>query len=381
MDSQNINIVKSTANQSKLISEIVNATKQLSEDENSQILQAQLFQIVGHCLDHQLDETLMKAIEKAQVLKLDAVLKEIILNAAETDVVCMNSGKTGEAMLFAIPLVLIKNIENDLPDRIDHPQRACQLFRKFGLISHDHEIVLHDELLTVEDINFPPSEMRKINRTLSQQALHGCQMFQTAKNSVKTDNELSEGRIVLRFLIGVAISDMREIAFLPDDSKLNAYQKGLEQWTPEFIQEINVQTGHVVWDIDPPRILSSSVLPGIRLLHYVGFFYELSCETVSQQSKIAIISQHGDHSQCQEIRIGFYDASHEQLTGYIWPIQCSEDQAIILEAVDVMLIRFNIEKMTIEQILPRTQGESESQPFFPSPKEILKLNEQKVTLH
>ncbi|QSB00447.1 hypothetical protein JWZ98_17455 [Methylomonas sp. EFPC1] len=67
--------------------------------------------------------------------------------------------------------VIITDLDKALPNRIADPERIQQLFQTFGLINDEHAIAIHDELFAAEEINWLPSQIRHINRQLTQQAL------------------------------------------------------------------------------------------------------------------------------------------------------------------------------------------------------------------
>ncbi|WP_240348062.1 conjugal transfer protein TraN [Methylomonas sp. EFPC1] len=89
------------------------------------------------------------------------------------------------------------------------------------------------------------------------------------------------------------------------DQTLN--QARLEQWAETFKEDMNSQTGHVIWDIVMPSALSMAVSPGIYLLHAVGFFFTASSETQDHQISKALISTHGVDGIPSEIRVAFFD--------------------------------------------------------------------------
>lgn len=150
----------------------------------------------------------------------------------------------------------------------------------------------------------------------------------------------------MRFLVGVVVWDdpTRQLFCSDMDQALN--QARLEQWSEAFKEDMNGQTGHVIWDIATPSALSMAVSPGIYLLHAVGFFYTASSETQDHQTSKALISTHGVDGVPSEIRVAFFDSSEELSTVFVWPLLADHEAESVFEDIIELLNKVSVHRFS-----------------------------------
>ncbi len=93
----------------------------------------------------------------------------------------------------------------------------------------------------------------------------------------------SRGDIILRFLIGVVISDQASTHIFCEQSKSDAFAGFAEEWSEAFKDETNEQTGHNVWEVEKPNPLSIAASHGVRLLNEIDIFYKVNMKPIYHQ--------------------------------------------------------------------------------------------------
>lgn len=342
---QSYTVIDATSQQ--LVQALMTTSYQLAINPESSVSQSHLQEMIENCVEQGQDDILMSAMQRSTDIDGRLLLTERIISAAE-----LTHVGSAAAIVFAIPMAIITDLDKALPNRIADPERIQQLFQTFGLINDEHAIAIHDELFAAEEINWLPSQIRHINRQLTQRAL-SCISSSESDHSFRTHLTPSpEGRIVLRFLVGVVVWDdpTRQLFCSDVDQALN--QARLEQWAETFKEDMNSQTGHVIWDIVMPSALSMAVSPGIYLLHAVGFFYTASSETQDHQISKALISTHGVDGIPSEIRVAFFDSAEELSTVFVWPLLADHDAKSVFEDINELLNKVNVPRVVFAALLP-----------------------------
>lgn len=347
---QSHSVIDATSQQ--LVQALMTTSHQLALNPESSASKSHLQEMIENCVEQGQDDILMSAMQRSTDIDGHLLLTERIISAAELTHVGSASAPNAAAIVFAIPMVIITDLDKALPNRIADPERIQQLFQTFGLINDEHAIAIHDELFAAEEINWLPSQIRHINRQLTQQALSGISSAES-NHSFRTHlTPSSEGRIVLRFLVGVVVWDdpTRQLFCSDMDQALN--QARLEQWSEAFKEDMNGQTGHVIWDIATPSALSMAVSPGIYLLHAVGFFYTASSETQDHQTSKALISTHGVDGVPSEIRVAFFDSAEELSTVFVWPLLADHEAESVFEDIIELLNKVSVPRVVFAALLP-----------------------------
>ena len=355
-------VIDATSHQ--LIQALMTTSNHLALNPESSESKSYLQEMIDNCVEQGQDDILMTAMQRSTGIEGRSVLTERIITAAESTHVGSPTAPNAEAIVFAIPMVIITYLDKALPNRIDDPERIKQLFQTYNLINHEQAIAIHDELFTAEEINWLPSQIRHINRRLTEQAQCGIPSSESNRSFRTNHTPRPEGRIVLRFLVGVVIWDdpSRQLFCSDLDQALN--QARLEQWAEALKLDMNSQTGHVIWDIATPSALSISVSPGIYLLHAVGFFYTASSEAEDHQSTKVLISKHGVDDVPSEIRVAFFDSAEELSTVYVWPLMAADEVTSAYADINELLNKINIPRVVFAALLPTIEFKSNFDRYF-----------------
>jgi hypothetical protein len=347
---QSHSVIDATSQQ--LVQALMTTSHQLALNPELSASKSHLQEIIENCVEQGQDDILMSAMQRSTDIDGRLLLTERIISAAELTHVGSATAPNAAAIVFAIPMVIITDLDKAMPNRIADPQRIQQLFQNYGLINDEHAIAIHDELFAAEEINWLPSQIRHINRQLTQQAQSGISCSESNYSFRTHLTPSPEGRIVLRFLVGVVVWDdpTRQLFCSDVDQALN--QARLEQWAETFKEDMNSQTGHVIWDIVMPSALSMAVSPGIYLLHAVGFFYTASSETQDHQISKALISTHGVDGIPSEIRVALFDNAEALSTVYVWPLLSDHDTKSVFEDINELLNKVNVPRVVFAAILP-----------------------------
>jgi hypothetical protein len=358
--------INDTASSNPFVELITLTAKKVALNPTSSELDSLFRALIESCIAKGQDDILVSALRQSDGLHVFSILNERIVSLAERIRVRLPSMPNAEAVVFAIPMVIETYLGKALPKRIEDPERIRQLLQSHGLINDGQAIAIHDELFTAEEINWLPSQIRHINRRLTEQAHRGIPTSESRRSFVMNPSENPEGQIILRFLVGVVISDQSSISIFCEQPKSDAFAGFLEQWSEAFKDEMDEQTGHNVWEIEKPNPLSIAALRGIHLLNELDIFYKVNMKAEDHPVSKVLLSKHGVDGVPTEIRAAFFDRAKELSTVYVWPLLTTDDAKSVFEDINELLTNLNVPHVVDNNLLPAIEFTGHFDHYFES---------------
>lgn len=349
MSTRSINI---TATSDPFVEFITLTAKTVALNPTSSELDSLFRALIESCITKGLDDVLVTALRQSDGLNVFSILNERIVSLAERIQVRLPSMGNAEAIVFAIPMVIETHLGKPLPKRIEDPERIRQLIQSHGLINDRQAIAVHDELFTLEDINWLPSQIRQINQRLIEQAEGGIPTSETTRSFVINPSESPEGNIILRFLVGVVISDQASTPIFCEQPKSDAFSGFAEEWAEAFKDEIGEQIGHTVWEVEKPNPLSIATSRGIHLFNELDIFDKITMKAQEHPVSKVLLSKHGVEDVTTEIRAAFFDRDKALSTVYVWPLLTTDDAKSVFEDINELLTNLNVPHVIDNNLLP-----------------------------
>ncbi|OQW66598.1 MULTISPECIES: hypothetical protein [unclassified Methylomonas] len=344
--------INDTATSDPLVKYITLTAKKVALYPTSPELDSLFRAFIESCIANSQDDILVSALRQSEGLHVFSLLNERIVSLAERIRVRLPSMPNAESIVFAIPMVIESHPEKALPKRIEDPERIRQLLQSHGLINDRQALAIHDELFTLEDINWLPSQIRQINQQLIEQAEGEIPTSESRRSFVMKPSENPEGDLILRFLVGVVISDQALTPLFCEQPKSDDFGEFAEEWSEAFKEEMDEQTGHNVWEIEKPNPLSIAASRGIHLLNELDIFYKLNMKAQEYPVSKVVLSKHGVDDIPTEIRAAFFDREKELSTVYVWPLLTTDDAKSVFEDINGLLTNLNIPHVIDNNLLP-----------------------------
>ncbi|BBL57554.1 hypothetical protein [Methylomonas koyamae] len=349
MSTRSINV---TATSDPFVEFITLTAKTVALNPTSSELDSLLRAFIESCIAKGQDDILVSALRQSEGLHVFSILNERIFSLAERIRVRLPSMPNAEAIVFAIPMVIETHLGKPLLKRIEDPERIRQLLQSHGLINDRQALAIHDELFTLEDINWLPSQIRQINQQLIEQAEGEISTSESRRSFVMKPSESPEGDLILRFLVGVVISDQALTPLFCEQPKSDAFGGFAEEWSVAFEDEMEEQTGHTVWAVEKPNPLSIAASRGIHLLNGLDIFYKVIIKDQDYPVSKVLLSKHGVDGIPTEIRAAFFDDDKALSTVYVWPLLTTDEAKTEFEDINELLIDLNIPHMIDNNLLP-----------------------------
>ncbi|CAD6871663.1 hypothetical protein [Methylomonas fluvii] len=344
--------INDTATSDPLVEFITLTAKTVALNPTSPELDSLLRAFIESCIANGQDDILVSALRQSEGLHVFSILNERIVSLAERIRVRLPSMPNAEAIVFAIPMVIEPHHGKALPKRIEDPERIRLLLQSHRLINDRQALAIHDELFTLEDINWLPSQIRQINQQLIEQAEGEISISESRRSFVMKPSESPEGDLILRFLVGVVISDQALTPLFCEQPKSDAFGGFAEEWSVAFEDEMDEQTGHPVWAVEKPNPLSIAASRGIHLLNGLDIFYKVIMKDQDYPVSKVLLSKHGVDGIPTEIRAAFFDDDKALSTVYVWPLLTTDDAKTEFEDINELLIDLNIPHMIDNNLLP-----------------------------
>lgn len=367
--------INGTATSNHFVELIISTANELALNPTSSELDSLLRALIESCIAKGQDDILVTAQQQSEGLQVFSVLNERIVRLAERTQVSLPSMPNAEAIVFAIPMVIETYLGKALPKRIEDPERIRQLLQSHGLINDGQAIAIHDELFTLEDINWLPSQIRQINHQLAEQAQRGIPTSEPRLSFVINPSESPESHIILRFLVGVVITDQASTPIFCEQAKSDFFAGFLEEWSEAFKDEMDEQTGHNVWEIAKPNPLSIAASRGIHLLNDIDIFYKVNMKAKDHPVSKALLSKHGVDGVPTEIRAAFFDSAKELSTVYVWPLLTTDDAKSVFETINELLTNLNVPHVVDANLLPTIEFTGNFDHYFESMSKQLEPEE------
>lgn len=344
--------INDTATSDPFVEFITLTAKKVALNPTSSELDSLLRALIESCIAKGQDDTLVTALRQSDDLHVFSILNERVFSLAERIRVRLPSMPNAESIVFAIPMVIEPHLGKALPKRIEDPERIRQLLQSHGLINDRQALAIHDELFTLEDINWLPSQIRQLNQQMIEQAEGEISTSESRRSFVMNPSESPEADLILRFLVGVVISDQALTPLFCEQPKSDAFGGFAEEWSVAFEDEMDEQTGHTVWAVEKPNPLSIAASRGIHLLNGLDIFYKVIMKDQDYPVSKVLLSKHGVDGIPTEIRAAFFDDDKALSTVYVWPLLTTDDAKTEFEDINELLIDLNIPHMIDNNLLP-----------------------------
>ena len=344
--------INDTATSDPLVKFITLTAKTVALNPTSPELDSLFRAFIESCIANGQDNILVSALRQAEGLHVFSLLNERIVSLAERIRVRLPSMPNAESIVFAIPMVIKPHSEKALPKRIEDPERIRLLLQSHGLINDRQALAIHDELFSLEDINWLPSQIRQLNQQLIEQAEGEISTSESRRSFGMKPSESPEEHLILRFLVGVVISDQALTPLFCEQPKSDDFGEFAEEWSEAFKEEMDEQTGHNVWEIEKPNPLSIAASRGIHLLNEIDIFYKLNMKAQDYPVSKVLLSKHGVDGIPTEIRAAFFDREKELSTVYVWPLLTTDDAKSEFEDINGLLTNLNIPHVIDNNLLP-----------------------------
>lgn len=344
--------INDTATSDPLVKYITLTAKKVALYPTSPELDSLFRAFIESCIANGQDDILVSALRQSEGLHVFSILNERIISLAERIQVRLPSMPNAESIVFAIPMVIEPHPGKALPKRIEDPERIRQLLQSHGLINDRQALAIHDELFSLEDINWLPSQIRQLNQQLIEQAEGEISTSESRRSFVMKPSESPEGDLILRFLVGVVISDQALTPLFCEQPQSDEVGGFAEEWSEAFKEEMDEQTGHNVWEIEKPNPLSIAASRGIHLLNELDIFYKLNMKAQDYPVSKVLLSKHGVDDIPTEIRAAFFDREKELSTIYVWPLLTTDDAKSVFEDINGLLTNLNIPHVIDNNLLP-----------------------------
>ncbi|OAH98804.1 hypothetical protein [Methylomonas methanica] len=344
--------INDTATSDSFVEFITLTAKKVALNPTSPELDSLFRAFIESCIANGQDDILVSALRQSEGLHVFSILNERIVSLAERIRVRLPSMPNAEAIVFAIPMVIETHPGKALPKRIEDSERIRQLLQSHGLINDRQALAIHDELFTLEDINWLPSQIRQINQQLIEQAEGEISTSESRRSFVMKPSESPEGELILRFLVGVVINDQALTPLFCEQPKSDDFGGFAEEWSEPFKEEMDEQTGHNVWEIEKPNPLSIAASRGIHLHNELDIFYKVNMKAQDYPVSKVLLSKHGVDGIPTEIRAAFFDREKELSTVYVWPLLTTDDAKSVFEDINGLLTNLNIPHVIDNNLLP-----------------------------
>lgn len=344
--------INDTATSDPLVKFITLTAKTVALNPTSPELDSLFRAFIESCIANGQDDILVSALRQSEGLHVFSILNERIVSLAERIRVRLPSMPNAESIVFAIPMVIEPHPGKALPKRIEDPERIRQLLQRHRLINDRQALAIHDELFTLEDINWLPSQIRQINQQLTEQAEGEISTSESRRSFVMKPSESPEADLILRFLVGVVISDQALTPLFCEQPQSDAFGGFAKKWSVAFEDEMDEQTGHTVWAVQKPNPLSIAASRGIHLLNGLDIFYKVIMKDQDYPVSKVLLSKHGVDGIPTEIRAAFFDDDKALSTVYVWPLLTTDDAKTEFEDINELLIDLNIPHMIDNNLLP-----------------------------
>lgn len=358
--------INDTATSNPYVELIISTAKELALNPTSSELDSLLRALIESCIAKGQDDILVTALRQSEGLQVFSVLNERIVSLAERIQVRLPSMPNAEAIVFAIPMVIETHLGKALPKRIEDPERIRQLLQSHGLINDRQALAIHDELFTLEDINWLPSQIRQINQQLIEQAEGEIPTSESRRSFVMKPSESPVGDLILRFLVGVVISDQASTPLFCEQPKSDDFGGFAEEWSEAFKEEMDEQTGHDVWEIEKPNPLSIAASRGIHLHNELDIFNKVNMKAQDYPVSKVLLSKHGVDGIPTEIRAAFFDCEKELSTVYVWPLLTTDDAKSVFEDINELLTNLNVPHMIDANLFPAIEFTGHFNHYFES---------------
>ena len=344
--------INDTATSNPFVELITLTVKEVALNPTSSELDSLFRALIESCIAKGQDDILVTALLQSDGLQVFSLLNERIVSLAERIRVRLPSVPNAEAIVYAIPMAIETHPGKALPKRIEDSERIRQLLQSHGLINDRQALAIHDELFTLEDINWLPSQIRQINQQLIEQAQRGIQTPESHCSFVMNPSENPEGQIILRFLVGVVITDQTSTPIFGEQPKSDFFAGFLEEWSEAFKDEMDEQTGHSVWAVEKPNPLSIAASRGIHLLNGLDIFYKVIMKDQDYPVSKVLLSKHGVDGIPTEIRAAFFDDDKALSNVYVWPLLTTDDAKTEFEDINELLTNLNVPHVIDNNLLP-----------------------------
>lgn len=357
------------------------ATQSLPTDFNRRLLE-----LIDQCVEQGQDQILAGAVQLA--LDVDDMitaefLGESINRAAERSKVDLSSEQHSESILFAIPMIFFTRVDQKLPSRISDPERIARLFETFDFINPQQPMIIHDELFTLEELTWLPSQVRRINHQLTRMTQQG---FRTSKQAATLKNRKlgsngSEGSIALRFLIGAVLTVNPSVPSFCDDTESESYASKFDRWFEAFKMDMMTQTQHELYGVATPKAYYASLGLGIRFLSTTDFYLTAANEAVAHKATKALISEHGIDGVPNEIRVAFFTDHEELLKIYVWPLLMPQVVNEVREDIMDILRKVNISPILSVTITSSREFKGSVEKYFGLMQQALTNEHPPASIH
>lgn len=360
---------------------IARLAEKISNDAASIDEQFNLLNLIEKYLKAGDDDTLSKAIDEVNTDKARDILEFHIADSTETRYALLASGEAGEAALFAIPIVMCVFPGEEFPVSLDD-MSITKSFRKHGLIGINPSLILHKDFFQLDDLNLQPSERYNLTGKVLK-IIENPQVKQGSLRQVPVKQKEHEDKVdvILRFLVGMTITDLDEIPFDSDNEE--KYELSVDAWQDEIGDEIVKQTGIETIIIGEPFGLDSALRQGVDLFQEYSLNLKANDAVVMAAEKRslchAVIGMFADDENT-EIRISFIDDNNDLIDGFAWKVLSHNDDEYISDKILSILKDNGVDGLaTVEEVMPPTYH-SDGSPEFLTPEDDV-FEKRTSTMH
>lgn len=347
-------------------------------DENLVADRIELSLIINSYLDDGDDSVFEEIFHHIKTVPAGSLVETFIQSISESVVMAGDKGRQYTASLFAVPVVMQLERNQDIPASIVDKDSIVEIFNQSGLVADESTLILHHELLKEDVLSVPPSQIRKILIAL----LHSANNKTKTSIAITSDTKVSTWRpVALRFLLGVYISpaDENPLIFTGSNDKNEDHVAALLEWITRSSVELKKQTG-ITSVVSAPGHLGSSICFGLTSFYGANLQYVIdrSIEFYphGQQNCIAVISSHADiYEQEDAICIGLFDENNFRLAVNVWPTRYSNGNQHVMGLVTELLYNSSISQ--IYRYLPESPLHRDSENIAITPPPPITLDEFK----
>lgn len=299
-----------------------------------------------------------------------------IVTTKELDI--LDSDDSYDASLFLIPIIMTLKPNSQHAMVIKDADIICKSFRQNHL-THDTPIIaMHPELLSLEDVDVPPSKRREMLDYLV--GVHNSDKVKSfRKTSENIITRQDTHHVTLRYVLVNTISDMlSDNPFHPlseSDDDIEAYEQSLNAWRAQFAEFLEQQIDAHEIIVGEPESFNDGLMEGVFVYHQCMLIKKAQravydCAKLHSICK-AIVSTHVNSDETEtEILVGFYDDHHAMVQNMVIPVPPLANKYDIedyLEMATETLDDAKVDHVThVSELMPLSRCSCCNEPEFPA---------------